>query len=83
MRKIEFDVHLQRILLKVDRASMYFSQEVRVPLLSNNVINKSLEYSIFDCIEGNRGKIPLKDILIKHSNRKNCRSSEKRFFNPN
>jgi len=62
MRKLEFDLHLQRILLKVDRASMYHSLEVRVPLLSNNVINKSLEYSFSDCVSDS-GKLPLKNIL--------------------
>ena len=39
VRKMEFDIHLQRILLKVDRASMYHSLEVRVPLLSNEMID--------------------------------------------
>ena len=67
MRKLEFDLHLQRILLKVDRASMYHSLEVRVPLLSNKVIDKSTEYLFEDCVKNNLGKIPLKNILSKYA----------------
>ena len=66
MRKLEFDLHLQRILLKVDRASMYYSLEVRVPLLSNKVIEKSTEFTFGECVNNNQGKIPLKNILKKY-----------------
>lgn len=65
MRKLEFDLHLQRILLKVDRASMFHSLEVRVPLLSNEVIGKSLEYTFEDCIKEKQGKYPLKKMLVR------------------
>ncbi len=59
----EFYYHLQRILIKVDRASMYHSLEVRVPLLSNAIINASLQYEFEDCINNDKGKIPLRNIL--------------------
>lgn len=63
VRKLEFDLHLQRILLKVDRASMYNSQEVRVPLLSNSMLEKSIEYDYWSCVHGRHGKFPLKSLL--------------------
>lgn len=63
LRKIEFDFHLQRVLLKVDRASMYHSLEVRVPLLSNAMLDASSKYPYSDCIRGIHGKIPLRELL--------------------
>ena len=63
VRKMEVDIHLQRILLKVDRASMFHSLEVRVPLLSNDVLDLSELYRYTDCIEGTQGKMNLKKIL--------------------
>jgi asparagine synthase (glutamine-hydrolysing) len=65
VRKMEMDIHLQRILLKVDRASMFHSLEVRVPFLSNAMLQHSLSYSYKNCIEGTQGKMNLKKSLIK------------------
>lgn len=65
LRKIEFDFHLQRVLLKVDRASMYHSLEVRVPMLSNEMLNASINYRFTDCIKECKGKMPLRDLLNK------------------
>ncbi len=65
MRKMEFDLHLQRILIKVDRASMFHSLEVRVPLLSNNMIRAAASYSFTDCFHPGEGKIPLRKIIRK------------------
>lgn len=63
LRKIEFDFHLQRVLLKVDRTSLYHSLEVRVPLLSNQMLNVSLQYAYNECISSQMGKIPLRNTL--------------------
>ncbi|MFN4299845.1 MAG: asparagine synthase (glutamine-hydrolyzing) [Thermaurantimonas sp.] len=62
-RKIEFDLHMQRVLLKVDRTSMYHSLEVRVPLLSNDMLDASTNYRYDMCIGKYHGKIPLRDLF--------------------
>jgi asparagine synthase (glutamine-hydrolysing) len=63
-RKLEVDIHLQRILIKVDRASMWHSLEVRVPLLDNDVLDYSEQQSFNTCIQNNQGKFPLKQLLF-------------------
>lgn len=65
LRKMEVDIHLQRILLKVDRASMHYSLETRVPFLSNKMLDFSAQYSHQDCIKGDHGKMPLKNSLAE------------------
>lgn len=65
LRKIEFDFHLQRVLLKVDRAGMRHSLEVRVPLLSNAMLEASLAFDYVDCIGPERGKLPLRQLLAQ------------------
>lgn len=67
LRKIEFDFHLQRVLLKVDRASSYHGLEVRVPLLSNAMLDASYAYPYTDCIQGEQGKVPLRNLLAKNT----------------
>ncbi len=68
IRKVEVDLHLQRILLKVDRASMMHSLEVRVPLLDNEVIDYSTLVNYKDCIVNAHGKYNLKKILAAITN---------------
>ena len=65
MRWNEFQGHLSRVLLKVDRASMHESLEVRVPLLDREVVEFALAYRWQDCldIDARRGKLPLRQIL--------------------
>jgi asparagine synthase (glutamine-hydrolysing) len=43
LRWNEYYGHLQRILLKMDRASMYHSIEVRVPFLDKNILDYALK----------------------------------------
>jgi len=82
LRKLEFDLHLQRILIKVDRASMYHSLEVRVPILSNEMIDYSTTLSYTDCIKDQHGKYNLKQLLIEKSNEKLVLQPKKGFVIP-
>jgi asparagine synthase (glutamine-hydrolysing) len=82
IRRIEIKFHLPRILLKVDRASMYHSLEVRVPFLSNSFIDYASSQKIEDFVEGIHGKIPLKNWLSEHSNSKLCFENKKGFTIP-
>ena len=82
LRKLEFDIHLQRILLKVDRASMFHSLEVRVPILSNSMIDYSSTLSYTDCIKHGTGKYNLKELLISKSDRELVMKPKKGFAIP-
>jgi len=79
MRWNEFVGHLERVLLKVDRASMYHSLEVRVPLLDREVIDVALRIGWRDCLDIDRqvGKLPLRRALARYST---LQTSQKRGF---
>lgn len=66
LRKNEFYGHLQRVLLKVDRASMAHSVEVRVPLLDRNIIDLSAQIIPELGISHFNPKFILKEILKQH-----------------
>jgi len=70
LRVNEFQYHLTMVLLKVDRASMHCSQEVRVPLLDKEVIDTAAKVDWKSClsIKSNLGKKPLRISLAKHLN---------------
>jgi asparagine synthase (glutamine-hydrolysing) len=68
MRKYDIYYHLQRVLIKVDRTSMFHSLEVRVPLLSNKIIDLSQKYEYHDCLIERKGKQPLRNIISKYDN---------------
>jgi asparagine synthase (glutamine-hydrolysing) len=82
LRKLEFDLHLQRILIKVDRASMYHSLEVRVPILSNEMIDYSMSLNYTDCIKECKGKYNLKQLLIRKSDEQLVMKPKKGFVIP-
>jgi asparagine synthase (glutamine-hydrolysing) len=63
----EMNIHLQRILLKMDRASMYNSLEARVPYLSNKILSMASQTIYTDCMSGNKGKMNLKKVLEKYT----------------
>ncbi len=62
-RAMEYHIHMQRVLLKVDRASMYHSLEVRTPILSRQMINISKNYQYSDCVDNTKAKLPLRKLL--------------------
>ena len=82
LRKLEFDLHLQRILIKVDRASMFHSLEVRVPVLSNGMIEYSNELSYSDCVKNCQGKYNLKELLASKSSQQLVMKPKKGFVIP-
>jgi asparagine synthase (glutamine-hydrolysing) len=68
LRWNEFVGFLPMILLKVDRASMYHSLEVRVPLLDKEVVEVATRVEWRSCLDVRRrlGKLPLRDALARH-----------------
>jgi asparagine synthase (glutamine-hydrolysing) len=60
--------HLTRVLLKVDRASMYHSLEVRVPLLDREVVDIAARVDWRSCLDldSSLGKLPLRRALDRH-----------------
>ncbi len=82
LRKMEIDLHLQRILLKMDRAGMYHSLEVRVPLLSNNMLQLASQYNYTDCIENGYGKMPLRKLLMSKTGKALAMKPKKGFTVP-
>jgi len=81
LRWNEFTGHLTGVLLKVDRASMYNSLEVRVPLLDREVIDIAARVDWRDCFDpGKRlGKIPLRNSLNRYLK---FQTSAKKGFEP-
>ena len=68
LRWNEFTGYLTMILLKVDRASMYHSLEVRVPLLDKEVVEVATRIDWQSCLDVKRriGKLPLRHSLARH-----------------
>ena len=68
LRWNEFVGHLTMVLLKVDRASMHHSLEVRVPLLDREVIDVASRLDWRSCLnlDDNLGKLPLRHSLARH-----------------
>jgi len=68
LRWNEFMGPLRMILLKVDRASMYHSLEVRVPLLDREVVEVAMRMDWRSClnVEKRIGKLPLRYLLARH-----------------
>lgn len=64
----EYNGRMNMILLKVDRASMFNSLEVRVPLLDRNVVEVASRVDWRSCLdlEHRVGKLPLRRILGRH-----------------
>lgn len=78
LRKNEFYGHLQRVLIKVDRASMGNSLEVRIPFLGKKIVEKAFQMS-----PNYTDKFELKHVLkkiIRNIYPKEIVTSEKKGF---
>lgn len=64
----EFTGRMTMILMKVDRASMHESLEVRVPLLDREVVETAARIDWRSCLDPARGlgKLPLRRALARH-----------------
>lgn len=69
LRWNEMVSHLTRVLLKVDRAAMHHSLEVRVPLLDREVIAVAARIDWASCLQldSGEGKQPLRRSLARHA----------------
>jgi asparagine synthase (glutamine-hydrolysing) len=65
LRWNEVRSHLQQMLLKVDRASMFHSLEVRVPLLDVELLKVALRIHPDDAMAGSVGKRHLRALLSR------------------
>jgi asparagine synthase (glutamine-hydrolysing) len=63
MRHNEMGGHLQMMLLKVDRASMYHGLELRVPLLDREVVEVASRIAPKACMADGVGKVVLRQHL--------------------
>ena len=70
------------VLVKVDRASMGSSLEVRAPLLDHRVIEEAWKIPFEEKVYGNHGKMPLRNILYKYIPEKYFDVSKKGFGVP-
>jgi len=66
MRHNELACHLPMVLQKVDRAAMYHSLEVRVPLLDLEVVDLAMRVDPSAAIRGSIGKLVLRNSLRCH-----------------
>jgi asparagine synthase (glutamine-hydrolysing) len=64
-RRVEYYGQLQRVLRKVDMASMHYSLEVRVPLLDREVIEASLAYDGAEELRSGQRKRALRRLLAE------------------
>lgn len=81
-RALEFHIHLQRVLLKVDRAGMYHSLEVRTPILSRPMIELCKKFNYKDCVNATKAKLPLRKLLTTLLPPHAAESGSKKGFEP-
>lgn len=82
IRDMEMNIHLQRILLKVDRAGMYNSVEVRVPYLSNEILDRAMKEGYQWNVKKSEGKYFLKHLLAEKMNKEFAFKHKKGFLVP-
>ncbi len=66
MRRNELACHLPMVLQKVDRAAMFHSLEVRVPLLDLELVDLAARVDPSACLDGAVGKRVLRRALARH-----------------
>lgn len=67
MRRFDFQNYMvDDVLTKVDRASMAVSLESRVPLLNNRVLDLAARLPVSALINGDKGKLILRDVLARY-----------------
>lgn len=66
LRRNEVEGHLEKMLIKVDRASMHESLEVRVPLLDDALVYTAMQIDPKRCMSEGLGKLPLRRELARH-----------------
>lgn len=81
-RYVEYYGQLQRVLKKVDMASMYHSLEVRVPLLDREVVETSLRVDPFAAMRDGVRKAILRDALATHVPREAIPTQKRGFAVP-
>lgn len=82
LRRNEVVGHLEKILLKVDRASMHESLEVRVPMLDLDVVAGAIAIDPATCLGDGVGKVPLRRELARHVPRSTISTPKKGFAVP-
>lgn len=70
------------ILCKVDRASMWYSLEVRSPLLDHRVIEWALKLTVEERMNYLKGKLPLRNLLRRYLPSKLINRGKKGFAVP-
>lgn len=66
LRRNEVLGHLEKMLVKVDRASMHESLEIRVPLLDRDLVEAAVAVDPAACMAPGLGKLPLRRELARH-----------------
>ncbi len=82
MRRNELACHLPMVLQKVDRAAMYHSLEVRVPLLDLDLVDLASRVDPTAALEGTRGKLVLRHALERHVPRESIPVPKRGFTVP-
>ncbi len=81
-REVEFRGQLQRILKKVDMASMHNSLEARVPMLDREVIETSFRINLFENLKNSGTKDVLKTTLQRYLPEKKVWPAKRGFSFP-
>lgn len=81
-RTVEYSGQLQRVLRKVDMASMHYSLEVRVPVLDREVIEASLAYDGAEELRQGERKRALRRLLAKRVGEENIPKPKRGFGVP-